>query len=268
MILKSVTFNQNIKFDLNRPTSKFSVKEKTISVADYSKPIVDNRFGSGRIRRSYTREDGYEKKKIKIKEFCLFKKGFSLDFQDPITVIVGDNGTGKSTLLKFLNFRYQKPLFVENEQEHFKKKWTEYKDDENRKLEFVSNPKMIILENNIHKNGLQSYFENQLNPFRNFNRKDVANFVNVQDFSNGESVLDILSAFETLEDSLIILDEPETSLSIKSQVLVKGMLSKIAKKNQLIIATHSPKLMELSESIYCIETKKYVERTEYLKQFN
>jgi predicted ATPase len=30
----------------------------------------------------------------------LFKKGFELDFEKPITIIVGENGTGKSTLLE------------------------------------------------------------------------------------------------------------------------------------------------------------------------
>lgn len=264
MKLKSISFNRDIKFDLVRPNSKFKIKEKTITIPDYTKPIELDHM---KARRSYDRDGNYEKKKVKVKEFCLFKKGFSLDFQDPITVIVGDNGTGKSTLLKYLEFRYAKPFLIEDEKDYFKKQWNSYKENEDCKLEFVSNPKMIILENKIHKAGLQSYFESQLTPFK-ADKEDVMNFMDVQSFSNGESVLDILSIFETLEDSLIILDEPETSLSIKSQVLVKEMLSKIGKKNQLIIATHSPKLMELSESIYCMETRKYVERTEYLNQFN
>lgn len=88
----------------------------------------------------------------------------------------------------------------------------------------------------------------------------------IQESSNGESTLDFLESLKKIEQSIILLDEPETSLSIKSQIKIRKLLTRLSKKNQVIIVTHSPVLMAAAKEVYDFETKEYKKTGEYIKQ--
>ncbi len=90
--------------------------------------------------------------------------------------------------------------------------------------------------------------------------------------SHGQSIFPLIH--DTMKGSngrVILIDEPETALSIRSQHRMCGILYELSKSNQLIIATHSPILMGLSDEVLSLEHKKWMNRIEFLdtqKQFN
>ena len=90
----------------------------------------------------------------------------------------------------------------------------------------------------------------------------------MNEFSNGENIIDYINQLSSVEDSLIVLDEPETSLSLESQIKIREKLIEISKKNQLIIITHSPVIMSLSDKIYDFNKKKYISTKDHLKYFS
>jgi predicted ATPase len=237
----------------------FKVRSKTSYVKNYRKSYTD----------LVTFKEIIPKEKVVEKTFVIFEKGLQVNFQ-PITIIVGDNGCGKTSLIKNLIFpkeEYENCRFfsdnIEKSQEEVLKNWVE---NEKRVLHFIHQPNYIIVENNIHKN---SHIDN----FKKHHTKDgflqpqsLLDVWDMETFSNGENNLDFLNSLQTISNALIVLDEPETSLSIKSQCKIVKVIKKLARKNQIIIITHSEILMKLASEVYDFEMKKYVETEKYLIQ--
>lgn len=258
MFLKSIKFNTDITFDLNRGVSSnkfFKIYTEVEYVDDKTKPIIDKNL------RPFDRVK-YEKRKVEYKHFNVIKKNFELNFDD-ITVIVGDNGCGKSTLLNYLKaFQVNEITKIwsnKTDIELFK----DYLDNTERKLSFGDRlPEYHIHGGQIHKVALvESLRKSKIT----LNGEDVYKLFNMQSASNGENTLDFIESIKSIKDSLIILDEPETSLSIKSQIRVAKMLKDISINNQLIIVTHSPLLMNITETVYNFETFETIDTDEYIK---
>ena len=78
-------------------------------------------------------------------------------------------------------------------------------------------------------------------------------------YSNGETTIQLLG--DILEpDNLYLLDEPEVSLSPMNQVMLAENINEMARllNNQFIIATHSPFMLgTLNAKIYNLDTKNY-----------
>lgn len=123
-------------------------------------------------------------------------------------------------------------------------------------------PDVFVNGDSIHKNVFK---ENLKNSKVTLDPKDVLMLFYMSDSSNGENTLDFLRSIEKLENSLIMLDEPETSLSVKSQKMVGGMLRKMSEKNQVIVVTHSPWIMDQATDIYDVETKTDADK-DYVKK--
>jgi len=84
--------------------------------------------------------------------------------------------------------------------------------------------------------------------------------------SHGQSIFPLLTK-STLgaKETTILLDEPETALSIKSQHKIAKMITDLAKYNQIIIATHSPIIMGIADSVLSLEHRKWMKVEEFLE---
>lgn len=246
IFLESILFNRAVEFETTRQShlKKKLRKEKVVSSSN-----------SRYERRVYK---GY------LKYFEVIPKGFEIKFNKDISVIVGDNGCGKTTLLKelvlpnFLNCRTQEQVI-----EIFKS----YAYNDLRILSFVRNPSGVILLNELHKSAIRKDIGDKLDYEFYTGRgevKDMASHLMSSDDSNGEVVIDILFNMK-FDKSRIILDEPETSLSLKSVKKLIEKIKELAKTNQIIISTHHPYLIEMAEEVFDMEAGCYKNAKQYLE---
>lgn len=190
-----------------------------------------------------------------------------LDLSNPITFIIGDNGTGKSTLLETLALRLQLPNM---DGSSYSKRGFEAA----RKLiEYLSIEWMIDrprgfflraedfgnLLNSIQNedNRLSTFFEDMkgevpdqvLKAMRDNSNHQIYQMVknygqDLQGFSHGEAYFKIMND-KINQRGIYLLDEPEAALSPSKQLSLIYFIKEHLKNNlsQFIIATHSPMLM-------------------------
>ncbi len=191
---------------------------------------------------------------------------------DRITFIIGDNGTGKSTLLETLAFRLQLPHMDGSEYSkpsfntarrllpYLHLKWNMM-----RSIGFFFRAEDFgDLINSVYRSdqalyrSLQSlkgevpdHIIKEMVENANSQRKHVRlNYgQDLQSYSHGEAYLKIMSEKIT-ERGIYILDEPEAALSPNKQLsliyFIQEHLSRHA--SQFIVATHSPILMSIPHS--------------------
>ena len=162
-----------------------------------------------------------------------------LRFETPVSIFVGENGTGKSTLLEALSHRCG--------------------------IHIWRNKEMIRFENNPYEKSFWEYITvgwvNGRVPGSFFGSSVFQHFAQYLDEwaasdpgqlkyfggkslvtqSHGQSILSYFKARYRIK-GLYLLDEPETALSPKSQISFLDLLAKMSGKGhaQFIIATHSP----------------------------
>ena len=196
----------------------------------------------------------------------LFRKGFTIAFA-PITIIVGENGVGKSTLLESLAFSVGFPTYGGDAD------CSIMFNELNRVISFNSHRQEITLaekfgetpdeEVQVDDNKLA---ENMKLVWRVKSKKGfflrAETFAmlinhplfNVGGVSHGEGIIDVVKKIK--KEGLYILDEPESGLSpSKIMELMVLMHDKVQTCGaQFIISTHNPLLM-------CMPNSKLLEMT-------
>ena len=166
----------------------------------------------------------------------------SLEFTSPITFFIGENGTGKSTLLRAI----ADSTFI-----HIWESPAIRRIQPNPYEGYLHRALQIVWENG-RVDG--SYFGSQIfNYFTNLLEEWAAADPGLIDYFGGRSLLTLshgqsLVAFFRSRykvKGLYLLDEPETALSPKSQLQLVRVLRDAARagRAQFIIATHSPILL-------------------------
>jgi len=173
-----------------------------------------------------------------LKEFRNIKP-FSTDFIDGINVVVGENGSGKSSLLGLLTNNSFKEIVKFN---YVPNTTFRFFDTEKE------NPRLKDLES-MGKNygfGLASHFA-----------------------SHGEAMLPILQAAKDFKDILLIVDEPEAGLSLSNQKKIFNVFESTIKKNcQVIVTTHSYVIIQSVPEVFNMDCLKWQSSKEYLKNVN
>jgi predicted ATPase len=199
----------------------------------------------------------------------IFQNTRELEFDRPVTFFIGENGTGKSTLLKAICQKCN--IYI----------WEE------ESIHYSSNP----YENDFYKylnvNWVDSSVPGSFFGSHIFN--DFARFLDnwaratpaILDYFGGSSLLtqshgeSFLSFFKSIYKvrGLHFLDEPETALSPASQLKLLKVFKESSPHAQFIIATHSPILLSYpNAAIYSFDEEsvqpiKY-EDTQYFKIYS
>lgn len=166
-----------------------------------------------------------------------FKKNTEFVFDNPMTLLVGEQGSGKSTLLAAIQMGKKLNSDISAEVEKpCKFLFFDTEKDNPRIKSDVSMGKNVMFEVCSH--------------FR----------------SHGETMLPILSEIDNVSDMLILIDEPETSLSVPSQYKLVSMFYHAMDRNcQIIVATHSVIFMQEFGKILNMKTKKTEWSDDYLR---
>lgn len=186
--------------------------------------------------------------KIKvIEDFRCLKEGLEIELL-PLTLLVGEQGCGKSSLLMLLQ---------RNEIETTLSEWVK-KNGTVASYFFDSesmNPRINDLDEYTNPNGtskgigpmeaVRSHFE-----------------------SHGETLREFtVNKIKEVKDAVLLMDEPESALSPRNQFKLAKEFKKAAKKNaQIIAATHCIPLIESVEKVYSLETFSWISSKEFLEQ--
>lgn len=202
----------------------------------------------------------------------LFANGFSLTLNSPITFIVGENGSGKSTFLESLAKAIGFNTLGGNKNHT-------YANNSLDNFELCDNMKLSwsIKQSKGFFFRAETFFEfaNNLDELAKFNDQRLYNAYggkSLQKQSHGESFLAFFA--NQVKNGIFIFDEPEAALSPERQLTLIAILNQLAKTGncQFIIATHSPLLITTPDSeLYEIEDgnliKKNYEETHQFKLY-
>lgn len=168
-------------------------------------------------------------------------RDFTLDFQSPITILVGENGSGKSTLVEAIAAAAGFPALGGSQDHRPNSDQSDNVLAQAMRLSWlpkVSNGFFFRAESFF---GLASYIDDVA---------DIANYGGrpMHRQSHGESFLALFRhRLEAQQRALYLLDEPEVALSPMRQLAFLRILREWQRSGQVqaIIATHSPILMAL-----------------------
>ncbi|WP_243297245.1 AAA family ATPase [Bacillus litorisediminis] len=218
----------------------------------------------------------------------IFSNLQTLTFSKPVTLFVGENGTGKSTLLQGLACVTNRNLIgsqdiadhqdMRSGQELAKAFRPSYKTKTNRGF-FLRAEDFISFSRRVRS--MIEEAENELKQIeidykdRSAHAKSLASLPHARTLydlrtrygegldvrSHGEKFLDFFHS-QIHPRALYILDEPEAPLSpIKQIALIKMIIDSAGEGSQFIISTHSPILMAIPNAIiYSLEGDQIIER--------
>ena len=173
-------------------------------------------------------------------------KNFQLEFQTPVTFLVGENGSGKSTLIEAIAQLIGFPVWGGGKNDLANPFGPEKQSELAHAMypHFIRRPR----DGYFFRAELYAQFASLLDErLRDpeFTADPYARYGGQSPHtrSHGESFLDVFN--HRVGDGLYLLDEPESALSPQRQLSLLGIMASLAKsgKTQFIIATHSPILM-------------------------
>lgn len=199
----------------------------------------------------------------------LFQNTHQVRFETPITFFCGENGTGKSTLLKALAIRCGIHIWQNDtglrytpnpyEEDFYKAVTAQWEDGPVPGSFFGAQ-----IFSHFAKN-LEEWAVNDAEMLNYFGGKSLITQ------SHGQSLMSYFQSRYSIK-GLYFLDEPETALSPSSLIELLNLLNHLGRQGhaQFIIATHSPLLLACPDSrIYSFDTPKIepinYEDTEYYK---
>lgn len=212
-----------------------------------------------------------------------------LDFDNKITVLVGENGSGKSTLLKAIAY-YNNSINVSKEK--IESSYYNSVKELSRKMKisysiktragfFFSGEEFITYINNLKemKDSLEAdivemaeEYKDKSEYVRNLAMGPVKSQLHALETtydgdlrfkSHGEGFLTFFKS-RMHQKGIYLLDEPETPLSATNQYQLLVLITDLVKNgSQVIIATHSPILMALKDAVIYNFAEDKIEKVEY-----
>ena len=192
------------------------------------------------------------------------KRAEHLDFSADVTFFVGENGTGKSTLLEAIAVAYGFNAEGGSQNFTFSTKSTHselYEHIEIAKRGYANDGFFLRAESlyNVATN------IDDMDSLPSFDAPIIGGYggVSLHNQSHGESFLSIVEN-RFFGNGLYILDEPEAALSPKRLLTLMVEIDRLVKKNsQFIIATHSPILMTLPGAKILEFSKEGIKEVKY-----
>jgi energy-coupling factor transporter ATP-binding protein EcfA2 len=178
-----------------------------------------------------------------IKNWRTFKKDECYILDHNINVLVGDQGSGKSSLLKLIN-----------------------ESSIERHYLYEQKVEIILIDELV--SSVVYYFDSEhMNSRVKSKIKSGADMAAIMS-SHGQVQNSILTKIKNIQNSIILIDEPETSLSIKSTINLIKLLDNLSKNNQIIISTHHPLIISHFNVVLSVEHKKWLSSEDFFNLNN
>jgi predicted ATPase len=174
-------------------------------------------------------------------------------FENPITFFAGENGTGKSTLLRAIAHRCG--IHIWEPEEGRRVQYNRYEHELYRYIgaEWADG----VVPGSFFSSAIFEYFANILDDWAFASPKTLDYFggKSLMMQSHGQGHMSFFESRYKLK-GLYLLDEPENALSPKTQLQFIGLLKEMTEKGhaQFIVATHSPLILASpGSSIYSFD---------------
>lgn len=179
-------------------------------------------------------------------EYRKIPKDFYLEFKNNLTVITGENGTGKSTLLDLIKQSSEKTKYSAD--------FSNYTLDTT--IDLIGNIEHLDSVNGLLKT--LSYFDDD--------NMDLQ--IQALKASSGEGLLLQLADLnkKDLNNKLLLLDEPERGLSIKQQLTLSKYMNFLInnfENLQIIVVTHGYGILATQEEIFSMNSLKYIKKDDF-----
>ncbi|MGB1077080.1 MAG: AAA family ATPase [Bdellovibrionales bacterium] len=206
-------------------------------------------------------EPGQERHEYPLNTDLFKDQDFSWEFSQPITIITGENGTGKSTLLEGIADNCGFNLSGGGQEHHGIK---QRNDVESLRKALRFGWTLRVRQGFFMRAESLYNFATHLD---DLNRDEPYNYYSavggksLHERSHGEAFLSVLQDRFTYK-GIYILDEPEAALSPSRQLSLLALLHEAyqQEKTQIIIATHSPILLSFPYAQICeVQNGKIVE---------
>lgn len=164
----------------------------------------------------------------------IFKDGFNIKFNNNVTIISGENGCGKSTILKYIADNVGFNILGGNKNSNYKS--TEnLRQIQDIKLSWSYKTKKGFYFRSDTFNSYYNYIESEPQVLAYYRKK-------FSELSHGESFLEL---FDSFKEGIFLLDEPENALSPQNQLRLLSIINELSKQKetQIIVVTHSPIIM-------------------------
>ncbi|MBN1361724.1 MAG: AAA family ATPase [Sedimentisphaerales bacterium] len=172
----------------------------------------------------------------------IFHRTDSVAFETPVTLFVGENGTGKSTLLEAIAHKAGIHIWQNDEKAHFEV--NPYAGKLHRCLSLAWSDGVV--PGSFFGSAVFQDFARTLDAWAAADPGQLAYFGgrSLLTQSHGQSIMSFFRARYGIK-GLYLMDEPETALSPRTQIDLLKLLSQVAEAGhaQFIIATHSPILL-------------------------
>jgi predicted ATPase len=178
----------------------------------------------------------------------IFQQSQSIIFQTPVTLFVGENGTGKSTLLEALANSCGIYIWRDIERRRFTYNPYEFAFHQYLSIEWTDGR----VDGSYFGSNIFQHFSQLLDEWAAAD-PGLLKYFGGRSFmtqSHGQSLMAYFQNRYKIK-GLYLLDEPETALSARSQLEFLRILAKTSQSNraQFIIATHSPILLACPEAV-------------------
>jgi len=199
----------------------------------------------------------------------IFQNTESIRFNNPVTLFIGENGTGKSTLLKAI--AYKCGIHIWQSEFNLRCEQNPYEEDlyKTISIQWKNGP----VPGSFFGSQIFSHFAKNLEEWA-INDSEMLKYFGGKSLitqSHGQSLMSYFQSRYNIR-GLYFLDEPETALSPSSLIDLLNLLIKISQQGhaQFIIVTHSPFLMACPDArIYSFDNKAIepiqYEDTDYYK---
>lgn len=198
--------------------------------------VVDKQKRKPRVKEPLLAEIEFRK------EYRCFKKGRKVTFQPGVNLLVGDQGTGKSTIIQLVN---------ELAKGHKSAK-------ETISVIAAGSP-VFVFDFELESPRTKRYLEDG-GTFAQF-----AFQMKAMTASHGETVNALLDQVGRKKPTLILLDEPDMALSPRSAHRLAAKLAELASaKHQVIAAVHNPIVIASQPKVFSLEHKRWVTSKTFL----
>ena len=174
------------------------------------------------------------------KKYRCFKAGDSIEFRPGVNLLVGDQGCGKSTVIGC----------IANPKEHGKGLF---------KLAVSKPGPLRFFDFEKHNPRKSSYMDPRLG---------AMGTVTMMYSSHGQAVNAILQGLKEFEEQpvLVLLDEPDMALSVRSINKLSNLLAEIAGTGvQIIASAHNPFLMKSVPEVCSLEHRRWMPWEEFVE---